>query len=73
MKPTHLRIRERIEYHGAPEDLENLCLDDIPIPNFTPLIINEIFQCTHVGYLSLNECSISSLENFPSIPGLLCV
>lgn len=59
------RVRARIENHGEPSDITQLCLDDLIIHNFTPGICEEIRNLPNLEFVTLNRCRLKSLSDFP--------
>jgi len=53
------------------EDLEEINLDSIPISKFTNDINKELEAITTLYSLSLNDCGITTLENFPKLQSLI--
>ena len=64
-------IRQRIEMNGSAHNLEQLNLDGIDIRCFTPPIRRLLESCRGLEYLTLNDCGLSSLENFPTLRHLI--
>lgn len=55
---------------ALPEDLEELSLDSLEITEITPELQKELEKFPNLLSLTLNECSLTSLANFPSLPNL---
>jgi len=53
------------------EDLEEINLDLIPISKFTNDLNKELQALTNLYSLSLNDCGIATLENFPKLQSLI--
>ena len=51
--------------------VEELYLDDLPIITITPELKKEIEKLPDLMCLSMNNCSLSSLNNFPTKPALI--
>lgn len=64
-------MRRRIEAAGAPQSIDQLCLDGIEIENITPAIKRLIEGCINLEYLTLNNCSLRDLDHFPTLGRLI--
>jgi len=53
------------------EDLEEINLDSIVFTKFTNEINKELEQINTLYSLSLNDCGLITLENFPKLPSLI--
>ena len=51
--------------------VDELYLDDLPIITITPELKKEIEKLPDLACLSMNNCSLSSLNNFPTKPALI--
>ena len=51
--------------------MEQLILDETHFKSFTPELKKELEKYKNLLYLSLNDCQLKSLDNFPQIPSLL--
>jgi acidic leucine-rich nuclear phosphoprotein 32 family protein B len=60
-------IRKLVEENNT----EELYLDEIKIPSITPELKKAIEGIDDVIFMSMNECEIASLANFPNVPNLI--
>lgn len=51
--------------------MEQLILDECHFKQFTPQLKQELEKYKNLIYLSLNDCQLKSLENFPNLPNLV--
>jgi len=51
--------------------MDQLCLDGIDIKNITPNIKKMLEGCPNLEYLTMNDCKLKSLENFPRLRKLM--
>lgn len=51
-------------------ELDDLNLNDMPIPKITPPLKRKIESLSTILVLSLNNCKLQSLANFPTLPDL---
>jgi Leucine-rich repeat (LRR) protein len=53
------------------DDIEQLILDECHFKTFTPQLKKEIEKYSNLLYLSLNDCQLKNLEDFPNLPKLV--
>ena len=53
------------------DEVEQLILDECHFKQFNPQIKKELEKYKNLLYLSLNDCQLKNLDNFPTLPNLL--
>jgi Leucine-rich repeat (LRR) protein len=51
--------------------VEQLILDECHFKQFSPQLKSELEKYKNLIYLSLNDCQLKSLDNFPNLPNLV--
>ena len=51
--------------------MEQLILDECHFKQFSPQLKSELEKYKNLIYLSLNDCQLKSLDNFPNLPNLV--
>ena len=67
------QVAKRIQCHGSYLSIDELCLDNLTITEITKEIKYEIEKCESLEYLTMNGCSLKSLENFPVLSKLIAL
>ena len=68
--PSILHEIEAQIHSQSPEFIEELSLDTLNLFKITPELQAKLEEFPNIMALTLNECSLNSLENFPKLPFL---
>ena len=64
---------KKIDEHIEEEDTEEIILDEIEIVEISPELKKKLESLQDVSILSMNDCQLKSLANFPNLPNLVRV
>ena len=62
---------KKIDESIRSDDTDEIALDDIAIGSISPELKKKLESVKEVAILSMNNCKLTSLANFPELPGLI--